>query len=97
MSAYLIVRVEVTNFEKYKNYLSAVPAVIEKYGGKYIVRAKETITLEGPEEKRRIVIIEFPSVDKVKEFYNSAEYQKVREFRKDAAIGELIIADGEKL
>jgi uncharacterized protein (DUF1330 family) len=96
MAAYLIVRVEVTDLNKYKEYLAVAPGVIEKYGGKYIARAGEIITLEGPEETRRIVIVEFASIEKAKEFYNSIEYQEARKLRKDAAIGELVIADGSK-
>jgi uncharacterized protein (DUF1330 family) len=94
MSAYLLVRVEITNFEKYKLYLAAVPSAIAKYGGKYTVRAGETITLEGPEEKRRIVIIEFPSMEKAKEFYYSEEYTEIRKLRRDAAVGDLMIVEG---
>jgi uncharacterized protein (DUF1330 family) len=94
MAVYLIARVKITDMNKYKQYLNVSPKVIEKYGGKYIARAGEKVTLEGPEETRRIVIIEFPSLERAKEFYNSIEYQEAKRLRKDAAIGELVVVDG---
>ena len=96
MPAYLVVRVEIINFEKYKQYLAAVPDVIAKYDGKYVVRAGDMVTLEGPEEKRRIVIIEFPTIEGAKEFYNSKGYQEIKKLRKDSAIGEIIVVEGVK-
>jgi uncharacterized protein (DUF1330 family) len=78
MAAYLVVRTDVTNWDKYREYQKVAPAIIEKYGGKYIARGGEVITLEGPEETRRVVIIEFPSLEKAKGFYNSVEYQEAR-------------------
>lgn len=56
MTAYLIVRAEITNPEQYREYLKIAPGIIESYGGKAIVRAGKTETLEGTEENRRIVI-----------------------------------------
>lgn len=94
MAAYLVVRVDIKDKEKYKQYLNVTPAIIERFGGRAIVRAGETVTLEGPEETRRIVIIEFPSMEKAKEWYNSLEYQEAKKLREGAAIGEIILIDG---
>jgi uncharacterized protein (DUF1330 family) len=94
MAAFLIARVNILDMNKYKQYLNVSPKIIEKYGGKYIARAGETVTLEGPEETRRVVIIEFPSLQRAKEFYNSIEYQEAKNLRNDAAIGELLVVDG---
>jgi len=94
MPAYLIARVAVTNIEKYKQYLNVVPGVIEKFEGKYVSRAGKTVTLEGSDETRRIIIIEFPTLERAKDFYNSTEYQEAKKLRKDAAIGEMIVVEG---
>ncbi|MCX5855891.1 MAG: DUF1330 domain-containing protein, partial [Deltaproteobacteria bacterium] len=67
---------------------------IEKYGGKAIARSTDPITLEGPEETRRIVILQFPTVEKAREFYQSPEYQEARKLREGAATGELIVVEG---
>jgi uncharacterized protein (DUF1330 family) len=94
MAAYIIVRADVTDWEKYRQYLNVTPALIEKFGGKAIARAGKTVTLEGPEENRRIVLLEFPSAEKAKAFYFSPEYQEARKLRENAAIGELILTEG---
>jgi len=92
--AYLIARVTITDPEQYRHYLNATPAIIEKYGGKAIAQSTDPITLEGPDETRRIVILQFPSVDKAKEFYHSPEYQEARKLREGAAVGELVVVEG---
>jgi len=94
MAAFLIARVNILDMNKYKQYLNVSPKIIKKFGGKYIARAGETVTLEGPEETRRVVIIEFPSLQRAKEFYSSIEYQEAKNLRNDAAIGELLVVDG---
>ncbi len=79
-----------------QKYLNVTPAIIEKFGGKALVKAGEMVTLEGPEEKRRIVILEFPTMEKAKEWYNSTEYQEARKLREGAAIGEIVAINGIK-
>ena len=94
MPAYLIARVDIRDRDQYRHYLNATPAIIEKYGGRAIARSTEPITLEGPNETRRIVILQFPSVEKAKEFYHSLEYREARSLREGAAVGELIVVEG---
>ncbi len=94
MAAYVIVQATVTDWDRFKEYLKESPGVIARYGGKYIARGGETIMLEGGDEAKRIVIIEFPSLQKVKEWYHSEEYAKVKSLRRDAATGTLLAIDG---
>ncbi|MCK9592009.1 MAG: DUF1330 domain-containing protein [Methanoregula sp.] len=94
MPAYLIARVEVNDWERYRHYLNATPSIIEKFGGRAIARSGEPITLEGPRETRRMVILQFPNVEKAREFYDSFEYQEARILREGAATGELVVVDG---
>jgi uncharacterized protein (DUF1330 family) len=94
MAAYLVARVTVTDPERYGEYLKVSPTVIEKYGGKFIARGGEIVTLEGPEEARRVVLIEFPTLERAKEFYNSPDYQEARKLREGAGTGQLIVIEG---
>ena len=94
MAAYVIVQAEVTDWDRFSEYLKESPGVIARYGGKYIARGGETIMLEGGNEARRIVLIVFPSMQKVKEWYHSEEYRKVKLLRQGAATGSLIAIDG---
>lgn len=96
MAAYLVVRVNVTDQNKFREYLKATPAIITKHEGRYIARGGEMVTLEGPPETRRIVIIEFPSLEKARQFYDSSEYQDARRLREGAAVGEIIVVEGVK-
>lgn len=94
MPAYLIARVQVTDWSRYREYTKATPAAIERFGGRFIARGGETVTLEGPEETGRVVIIEFPSLAQAKAFYNSAEYSQAKKLRAGAATGQFIAVEG---
>jgi uncharacterized protein (DUF1330 family) len=94
MAAYLVARVTVTDPERYGDYLKVSPTVIEKYGGRFIARGGEIATLEGPEEERRVVLIEFPSLVRAKEFYDSPDYREARKLREGAGIAQIIVIEG---
>ncbi len=94
MAAYVIVQVEVTDGDKFKEYLKEIPRVIAQYGGRYIARGGEIVMLEGEGQTGRMVLTEFPSLQKAKEWYSSEEYQQVKSLRKGAATGSLIAIDG---
>ena len=63
MPAYVIADVEIVNAERYPDYSAQVPATLEPYGGHFLVRGGATETIEGDWLPRRLVIIEFPSID----------------------------------
>jgi uncharacterized protein (DUF1330 family) len=85
MPAYMIVQLEVTDAAKFAAYREAVPAVVEAFGGRYLVRGGTVEVLEGSHDGRRLVVFEFPSVDAIKRFWNSPEYAKVKPLRENAA------------
>jgi uncharacterized protein (DUF1330 family) len=94
MSAYIVARVAVDDPALLKEYLAATPPIIEKYQGKFISRGGSTITLEGPTESRRIVIIEFPELSDAEAFYNSPEYTEARKLRERVAVADFIAVNG---
>ena len=94
MPAYVIVRVEVTDWGKYNEYLKVGPGTLAQYGGRFIARGGDIVTLEGPEETRRMVILEFPSLGQAKAWYNSKEYQDAKKLRSGASIGSLVAIAG---
>ncbi len=94
MPAYLIARVQITDWDRYREYMKLTPEAIEKFGGRFIVRGGQTLTLEGPAETGRIVVIEFPSFDRAKAFYESEAYAQARKLREGAASGQFILVDG---
>jgi uncharacterized protein (DUF1330 family) len=94
MAAYVIVQAEVTDWDRFGEYLKASPDAIARYGGRYIARGGETATLEGEERNERVVLIEFPSLQKATEWYNSKEYRQIKALRAGAATGRLIAIEG---
>ncbi len=94
MAAYIIARVKVTDWNRYREYTNLTPAALERFGGKFIVRGGETFTLEGPQETCRLVIIEFPNLERAKAFYHSEEYSQVKKLREGAATGQFVAVEG---
>ena len=94
MTAYIIARVDVHDMEQYKEYAKVSPAAAEAFGGRFLARGGAVESLEGPEETRRIVILEFPDMDTARRFYNSEQYQAAKAKREGAADGQFFIVDG---
>ena len=94
MAGYLIARVTVTDPEKYQNYTAVTPGLIAKYGGRFLVRGGETVTLEGPEATERIVVVEFESLERAQAMYRSDEYQAAIKLRAGAATAQFIAVAG---
>jgi len=94
MSAYFIVDIEVTDPEAYENYRSQVPALVAKHGGKYLVRGGAFEVLEGDWTPHRLVVIEFPTSEAAKEFYDSDEYEPLKQMRLNATNSSLIQVEG---
>jgi uncharacterized protein (DUF1330 family) len=94
MSAYVIVEIEVTDPVGYEAYKKQASAAVHKYGGKYIVRGGQTEVLEGNWKPKRIVILEFPSADRAKEWLNCSEYAEPRKLRHKTAKTNMLVIEG---
>ena len=94
MSAYLIADVEVTNPEGYEAYRAQVPAVIVAYGGRYLVRGGAIEVLEGSGGPGRRVVLEFPSMARLKAFWDSPEYRPLRVLRERCATSRIVGVEG---
>ena len=94
MSAYLLANITVNNPENYKEYVSKVKSVVEKFGGEYLVRGGEMNIIEGDWPNERNIVIKFPSREKAMELYNSEEYKPIRQIRHDNAVSNSVIVDG---
>ena len=94
MPAYIVARIQVTKPEQYREYTLRTPKVVAQYGGRFIVRGAEIQSLEGPAETRRLVILEFPSLERARAFWDSPEYSRLRKFREGAAEAQFILMDG---
>jgi len=94
MAAYLIAEVEVTDAKTYEEYKAIVPGVIAKYGGKYLARGGAIETCEGDWSPKRLVVLEFPSMDRARAFHGSPEYAPALALRTRAARSKVILVEG---
>jgi uncharacterized protein (DUF1330 family) len=94
MPAYLVATGTVKNPEAYQEYRALAAAAIERYGGRFIARGGKSEVLEGSFPGPRVVIVEFPSFDRAKEFFDSPDYQAARQKRLAVADLNLIIVEG---
>ena len=85
MAALLIVQATVTEREAFKAYQAAVQPLVASFGGKLKGSGVGLEVLEGTHDGRRLVVFEFPSLEKIKEFWNSPDYRKVKKLREGAA------------
>jgi uncharacterized protein (DUF1330 family) len=94
MSAYVIVEVSITDPIEYEAYKKLTPAAIAAFDGKFVVRGAQTETLEGNWQPERIVVLEFPSVERAKEWWNSEEYAPAKAIRQRAATTKMLVVEG---
>lgn len=94
MSAYVIVDIEVTDPEGYKEYVRLAPPTLTMYGGRYLARGGPNETLEGDWHAKRLVILEFENVEKAKAWLNSPEYAPARALRHKYAKTNMVAVAG---
>lgn len=94
MPAYVVAEVTVRDEQTYARYRDLAPPTIYAYGGKYIARGGETETLTGTWRPKRVVILEFPTMARAREWWNSPEYAAAKSLREASADADIILTDG---
>lgn len=94
MAAYVIADIDVTDPDRYQEYIKLAPAAVQTYGGKYLVRGGKWEKLEGDWAPKRFAILEFPSAEQAKRWYASEEYRKAMEIRQRTAVSNLLLVEG---
>ena len=94
MPAYIIVDVVITDPVKYEEYKKHTPASLAPFEGKFLVRGGEAITLEGDWQPGRIVVLEFPTMEKAKAWWNSPGYAPAKLIRQRASRTRMIAVGG---
>ena len=92
--AYIINEITVTDPAAYAEYVREAPAVVEAFGGRYLVRAGTVTAAIGEPPVARIVVVEFPSHRAAADFLASAEYQTILPIRRAASTSRAYIVDG---
>ncbi len=94
MAAYVIGEVEISDPQAYQEYAKGVPGTIAQYGGKYLVRGGAVEAKEGGWSPKRVVILEFASMDQARRWYQSPEYAPLLAIRHRAAKARIIFVEG---
>jgi uncharacterized protein (DUF1330 family) len=94
MAAYVIVEVSIHDQNAYEEYKKLTPAAVAAYNGKFVVRGGQSEILEGDGLPERIVVLEFPSVQRAKEWWNSGMYAAAKAIRQKAATTRMIVVEG---
>ena len=94
MAAYMIADVDVKDAALFDDYRKQVPETLARHGGKYLVRGGKHQTLEGKWTPSRIVVLEFPSLEAARRWYDCEEYREPKALRMKAALTNLVLVEG---
>jgi uncharacterized protein (DUF1330 family) len=94
VAAYVIAEVDVTDPATYEEYRKLVPPTITRYGGKFLVRGGAVETKEGGWQPKRLVVLEFASMDQARKWYHSPEYAPALALRLKAARSKVLLVEG---
>ncbi len=94
MPAYVINDMEITDSQRFEEYKRLSPPTVAAYGGRFLARGGEVTPLEGGWEPRRLVMLEFPSVEQAQAWLDSPEYAPARRLRELSAKSRMVVIDG---
>ena len=94
MAAYAVFDVDIRDMEQYQKYMQLVKPVIEAAGGRYLVRGGAFKVHEGDWLPRRLVLLEFPSMEAMETFYHSPVYQSLKTLREACSSARSVSVEG---
>ena len=94
MPAYIVARADIGDAEAFRLYQDAVLLILRDFGGRFLVRLGAPEHLEGPDDRRLLVVVEFPSMERLRAFSASPEYRAVKGMRDGIAVIEAIAVEG---
>jgi len=94
MAAYIVVDLTVNDPDGFARYRDMVPPTVAAYGGRYLVRGGAITPLEGDWNPRRITVLEFPSAEQARAWWDSPEYAEAKALRMRTTTTNMIIVEG---
>jgi uncharacterized protein (DUF1330 family) len=94
VKGYLIASLDIQDQPTFQRYREEVMPLIHRFGGKYIIRGGEVQDLEGHLGLKRLIVLEFPSLEAARAFYDSPEYQPIKALRLQSANSEVALIAG---
>ena len=94
MKAYLIIDLHITDPHAFSRYANGIPALIEKYAGRYLVKGVEAELIEGNAKPGRSVVIEFPSIERARDFLRERQSSDLYPIWERSTRGTILLAEG---
>ena len=91
---YAIVRVSISDHDRYAEYRAGTVASLQPYEGRFIVRGGATEVVEGAWDVDRTVVIEFPSLEQARAWYHGDGYQQLASIRREASTADFVLVEG---
>jgi uncharacterized protein (DUF1330 family) len=94
MAAYVIADVTVTNPAGMEAYVKVAGPTIGQYGGRALAVSEQAELVEGSWQPKRLVVLEFDSLEQAKRWYDSQEYTDAKRMRQQAGTTNLVLVPG---
>jgi uncharacterized protein (DUF1330 family) len=94
MAAYVIVDIDIADPQRYEEYKRLAGPTVGAHGGRYVARGGKVTALEGDWRPRRMVLLEFPTAEQARAWWDSADYREARGIRQECASTRMIIVEG---
>jgi uncharacterized protein (DUF1330 family) len=94
MAVYMLIEIAVKDSEMYIRYIEKVLEIVERHGGRYLVRGGQVTPLSGNWNPERIVLIEFGNMEQLQRCFQSPEYLELAPLREQSTTSRSIVAEG---
>jgi uncharacterized protein (DUF1330 family) len=95
MTVYMVIESKIKDPNKYRLYISKVPEIVARFGGRYLARGNTVIPLLGDWKPERLILLEFPARENVEEWLSSPEYQAISRYREEGADTRAVLIEGD--
>lgn len=92
--AYIVAIIDEHDAETFEEYRRVALPVVAQYGGRSLLQGTRNEVLEGDWSPKRVVVVEFPSLQQARAWYDSAEYQAARKLRVASASTQMLLFEG---
>ncbi|MHB0989123.1 MAG: DUF1330 domain-containing protein [Bellilinea sp.] len=94
MPAYVLVDITITDPVLYEEVKQRTPPIVAQYGGRYLARGGRTESLHGNWQPKRLVLLQFDSLEQATTWESSPEYTVVKQLRDRCAQVSMLLLDG---
>jgi len=94
MSVFFMAEIEsITDEKLYGEYIEKTTPIIRKYGGEYVLRSQCLNPISGDWNIERIILIRFASMDRIRECFQSNEYEEIAHLRESSTVSKAIVIE----